>query len=48
MQIYATILILVAAIAYAAWRLYNTFHKDGDPCAGCDMKKNCKKSCQYK
>jgi len=48
MQIYATILILAAAIAYAAWRFYNTFRKGGDPCAGCDMKKKCKKFGQSK
>ena len=42
-QILITAIILFAAFGYAAWRLYNTVRKGGDPCKDCELKKNCKK-----
>ena len=42
MQIIATIIILGAAIAYAGWAIVRAIRRK-DPCADCEMKKNCKK-----
>ncbi len=43
LQIILTATILIAAVVYAAWRVYQALRKDGDPCSGCELKKNCKK-----
>ncbi len=43
LQIIMTVIILFAAAGYAAWRVYQALRKDGDPCSGCELKKNCKK-----
>ena len=47
-QLVIVLLILAAAIGYAARRIYDTFRHANDPCNGCEMKKNCQKFCQYK
>ena len=47
MQIYIVILILAAAIAYAAWTIARAIRQK-DPCCGCESKKNCQKFCQSK
>ena len=46
MQIVLTIVILMGAVGYAAWRFYDTFREGGDPCKDCEFKKNCTKNCQ--
>ena len=28
--------VLVAAVGYAAWRIYDAFRRTKDPCYGCD------------
>ena len=43
MQIVITGIVLLGAAGYAGWRLYKTFRSQGDPCYGCEMKKNCQK-----
>jgi hypothetical protein len=30
------IILLIAAVSYAAWRVYKAFQPDNDPCAGCE------------
>ena len=47
MQIIATIVILGAAIAYAGWAVARAIRRK-DPCADCELKKNCKKFGQSK
>jgi hypothetical protein len=42
-QILITVIIIFAALGYAAWRVYDAFRAGGDPCKDCDLKKNCKK-----
>ena len=48
MQIIITVIILLTALGYASWRIYDAFRSDGDPCKGCELKKNCKKFGQSK
>ena len=48
MQVVITSLIVIAAVGYATWRVYQALRPDGDPCQHCELKKNCKKFCQYK
>ena len=43
MQIVLSIIVVLGAVGYASWRVYQVFRKNGDPCCGCEMKKNCKK-----
>ena len=47
-QLYITVVVIVGAVGYALWRIYNSLHNDKDPCCGCEMKKKCKKFCQSK
>ena len=46
MQSFLTALILLCAVAYAAWRIYNTIRDGGDPCKGCELKEKCKNNRQ--
>ena len=48
MQYFLTAIILLAALIYAFWRVYDAFRGNGDPCKGCELKKNCKKFGQSK
>ena len=48
MQLILTAIILFLALGYAFWRIYDAFRADGDPCKGCELKKNCKKFGQSK
>ena len=48
MQVFLTAIIVLGALGYASWRIYDAFRADGDPCKGCEMKKNCKKFGQSK
>ena len=48
MQIAIVILIVLWAAGYATMWLYDAFRDGGDPCKGCELKKNCKKFCQSK
>ncbi len=48
MQIIVVKIIVTAAIAFAAWRMYDTLRHRDDPCRHCELKKNCKKFCQSK
>ena len=48
MQIILTILMIMGAVGYAAWRCYDALREGGDPCKDCELKKNCKKFCQNK
>ena len=48
MQITITVIVLLGALSYAAWRIYMTLKSDGDPCSGCKLKKNCQKFGQSK
>ncbi len=43
MQIIITAIILFCAVSYASWRIYDAIRDGGDPCKGCELKKNCKK-----
>ncbi len=42
MQSVITILILILAYCYVGWRVYRLLHGCEDPCAACELKKNCK------
>ena len=48
MQFFLTIIILLAAMGYAFWRIYDALRADGAPCKDCELKKNCKKFGQSK
>jgi hypothetical protein len=48
MQLFLTAVILILALTYASWRIYDAFRANGDPCKGCELKKNCKKFGQSK
>jgi len=48
MQSIITIVIILIALGYAGWRIYRIVKGHGDPCEGCQLKKNCKKFCQSK
>ena len=48
MQIYLVFVIIVLATIYAGWRIYEAVKPGGDPCKGCELKKNCKKFGQSK
>ena len=43
MQIVITFIVLLGAIGYAFWRIYEAFRNDEGPCKDCELKKNCKK-----
>ena len=43
MQITITTIVILAALGYAAWRVYQALNTNGDPCYGCGLKKNCQK-----
>jgi len=43
MQFILTAIIILGAVAYAAWRCYDNFREGGAPCRDCELKKNCKK-----
>jgi hypothetical protein len=43
MQFWATVIIVFLAMGYASWRIYEALKPDGDPCKGCQLKKNCQK-----
>jgi hypothetical protein len=47
-QLCLVVLILAGAIGYAGWRIYQALQPSGDPCRGCELKKNCKKFGQSK
>ena len=44
MQIITTIVIIVVAVGYAAWRFYDSVRDGGDPCRGCELKGKCQKN----
>lgn len=46
MQIILSIIIVLGAVGYAAWRLYNNLRDGGDPCKDCELRKNCQKNSQ--
>ena len=46
MQTFLTTIILLGALGYASWRIFETFRSDGDPCKGCELRKNCQKNGQ--
>jgi hypothetical protein len=48
MQVVLSVIIVLCAVGYASWRVYQVFRKDGDPCDGCKLKKNCQKFGGYK
>jgi hypothetical protein len=48
MQFVLTAIILIGAIGYALWRVYDALNGNGDPCKTCEIKKNCKKFGQSK
>ena len=48
MQFFLTTVIIIGAIGYASWRFYDAVRDGGDPCKGCELKKNCQKFCQNK
>ena len=43
MQFLLTAIIVLGALGYAFWRIYDAVRDGGDPCKGCELKKNCKK-----
>ena len=43
MQIMITIIVIIGALCHAFLRIYKAFCDGGDPCKGCELKKNCKK-----
>ena len=43
MQTIITAIIILGALVYAAWRVYDAIRDGGNPCRGCELKKNCKK-----
>jgi hypothetical protein len=43
MQAVITSIVIICALIYAFWRIYEAFRDGGDPCKGCELKKNCKK-----
>ena len=45
-QIYITVVVIVGAVGYALWRIYDNIRDGGDPCRDCEMKKNCQKNNQ--
>ena len=47
-QLCITVIVMVGAVGYASWRIYDTLYNGKDPCRDCEMKKNCKKFCQSK
>ena len=47
-QFYFVIVIILMAIGYAGWRIFEVLKPGGDPCQNCEMKKNCKKFGQSK
>lgn len=36
-------LVVAAAVAYAAWRIYGALRHGGDPCRGCQLADACAK-----
>ena len=43
MQAVITSIVIICALIYAFWRIYEAFRNGGDPCKECELKKNCKK-----
>jgi len=43
MQLFLTAIILILALGYASWRIYDALRANGNPCKDCKLKKNCKK-----
>ena len=48
MQITITVIVLLGALSYAAWRIYGVLKDNANPCSGCELKKNCQKFGQSK
>jgi hypothetical protein len=46
-QLFVTIVVLVVAVGYAFLWAWRVLKQEKDPCCGCEMKKNCKKFCQF-
>ena len=46
MQFFLTTVIIIGAVAYAAWRFYDAVRDGGDPCKGCELKEKCQKNCK--
>jgi len=43
MQLFLTAIMLILALGYASWRIYDALRANGNPCKDCELKKNCKK-----
>ena len=40
--------VLLIAVGYTGWSIWRVLSGRNDPCRGCELKKNCKKFCDYK
>ena len=45
-QVILTVVIIVGAVGYAAWRCYDNLREGGDPCRDCELKEKCQKKCE--
>ena len=48
MQEWVVWVILVSAVGYAAWWIFQTVRHANDPCKGCALADNCRKNCKEK